>query len=284
LLFWRPSTVKNIFRRVPRKFKVISGPFLGGLIGLSGGVAGVLIGIILGYLVQELFSQFRSDKEALKYFENPGRSGFYEGEPGLAAFCALGILIITQPPDSSPFPSPGLATDGETAAREVSRKAVVFFPGSQADSSLIEHFCRLAWSCRYSLNPDLLAESLMARRGSGKDLPNLGRALYELALGEKSLNLARYVRAMLDPAYNPRAEEAKEDKGSKVPKQDPWKVLGLAPGTPIEDVKSRFRKLAIRFHPDSLRELGEEQQETAARAFIAVKEAYQEIVAEEKGS
>jgi DnaJ-domain-containing protein 1 len=270
---------KNIFRRIPRRFKIIAGPLLGGLIGLSGGIPGMLIGIVLGYLVQELFGQFRSDKEALKYFENPGRPGFYEGEPGLAAFCALGILIIARRADSSPFPSPDPAGDGDAAAGEVSRKAADFFPGGRADSSLTGHFCRLAWSRRRSLNSDLLTESLMARRASKKDLPDLGRALYELASGEKSLDLARDIRAALDRDYHPQAEK---DKRPKEREQDPWQVLGLAPGTPINEVKSRFRRLAIRFHPDSLRDQDSAEQETAARAFIAVEEAYQKIVSGEK--
>jgi DnaJ-domain-containing protein 1 len=283
-LFWRPSTVKNAFRRffhwfsrrLPGPFKVIAGPFFGGLIGLAGGIAGVLIGIVLGYLVQELFGQFRSDREALRYFENPGPSGFYEGEPGLAAFCALGILIIAQAPDSSPFSLSVPATDGDAAAGEVSRKAAAFFPGSRADASLMEYFCRLAWSCRQSLNPDLLAESLMARRSAAGDLGDLGRALYELASGEKSRDLARTIRAMLDSTYNPQAEK---DEAPKAPEEDPWKVLGLEPGTPVKEVKSRFRKLAIRFHPDSLQDMDDGRRETAARAFIAIEEAYKKIVA-----
>jgi hypothetical protein len=278
-LFWRPSTVKNFFHRFfcrfPRWFKVIAGPFFGGLLGLLGGIAGLLIGIVLGYLVQELFGQFHSDREVLRYFENPGCSGFYEGEPGLAAFCALGILIIAQPPDSSPFSLSVPATDGDAAAREVSRKASAFFPGGLADASLTEYFCRLAWSRRRGLNPDLLAESLLARRGSGKDLGDLGWALYELASGEKSLNLAGYIRAMLDPAYNPQAEK---DEAPKAADEEPWKVLGLEPGTPVKEVKSRFRELAIRFHPDSLRDQDEERRKTAARTFIAIKEAYQRIL------
>ena len=209
------------------------------------------------------------------YFENPGPSGFYEGEPGLAAFCALGILIIAQPPDSSPFSLSVPATDGDAAAGQVSRKAAAFFFGGRADASLIEYFCRLAWSRRRSLNPDLLAESLIARRSAAGDQGNLGRALYELASGEKSRNLARSIRAMLDSAYNPQAEK---DETPKAPEQDPWKVLGLEPGTPVKEVKSRFRKLAIRFHPDSLRDMDDRRRETSARVFMAIEEAYKKIV------
>jgi DnaJ like chaperone protein len=221
----------------------------------------------------------------LNYFENPGPSGFYEGEPGLAAFCALGILIIARTPDSSPFPPPGSVAGGEAAAGEVSRKAAAVFPGGRAGSSpdsslsLIDYFCRLAWSRRYSLNPDLLAESLMARRGSGKDLPDLGRALYELASGEKSLDLAGYIRSRLDSAYDPHDEK---DKAPEAPEQDPWQILGLPPDTPVGELKSHFRRLAIQFHPDGLRGLDAEQRQASARAFIAIKEAYQKILGARK--
>jgi hypothetical protein len=272
-------TLKKIFRRIPRRVKIIAGPLLGSLIGLSGGIPGMIIGILLGYLVQELFGQFHSDKEALKYFENPGRPDFYEGEPGLAAFCALGILVVARRTDASPFPSPAPVTDGDAAAGEVSRKAAALFPGGRADSSLTGYFCRLAWSRRRRLNPDLLAESLMARRASQKDLPDLGRALCGLAWGEKSLDLARSIRAVLDPNYHPGAEETARPKEEE---PDPWQVLGLAPGTPVKEVKSRFRRLAIRLHPDSLRDEDGPQRETAAVAFIALEEAYHKIVGREK--
>jgi DnaJ-class molecular chaperone len=62
--------------------------------------------------------------------------------------------------------------------------------------------------------------------------------------------------------------------------KDPWRILGLAPGTPMDEVKSCYRKLAVLFHPDSLVGLDENRRETAARTFILIKDAYREIVDE----
>jgi DnaJ like chaperone protein len=228
------------------------GPLIGGLIGLIiGGAAGLIIGAILGYFIRELLGQFHSDKKTLDYYENPGKPDFYEGEPGLAAYCALAILI---------------AGNGEAETEQAVRLAKTSFP--LADSSLIEHFCRLAWSKRKSLNPDLLAESLAARRKNRGDLPELGAFLYRLAADEKALNLATEIRLILEPHF----------QSDQAVSPDPWKILDLPPDTPLAEVKSHYRKLATQFHPDALQALDEEHREIAARAFMAIEEAYKEVL------
>ncbi|AEF80194.1 J domain-containing protein [Leadbettera azotonutricia] len=226
-----------------------------------GGVAGFIIGAVLGYFVHELLGQLHSDKAALGYYENPGRPGFYEGEPGLAAYCALAMLILEESLDKS--------GNGEAEIEQAVRLAKASFP--LADFPLVEHFCRLAWSKRESLNPDLLAESLAARRKNREDLPELGTFLFRLASCEKAQTLAGEICSILDPHFKRRP-------GAKQPSSpDPWKILDLPPDTPLGEVKSHYRKLATQFHPDALQALDEEHRETAARAFMAIKEAYKEI-------
>jgi DnaJ like chaperone protein len=245
---------------------------LGGAIGLVGGVAGVFIGFILGYLVEELLGQFRNDRDALDYFENPGRSDFYEGSPGLAAFCALGVLIAAQSADSLP-------ASGEAAAQEAARTAKALFPGRRADLSLIEQFCRLAWTRRDGLNPDLLAESLAARRRRLGDLPLLALELYGLAAGETARDLAASVCFILDPCFKTPEESPPDGEAAESARlAEAWKILGLLPGTPLPELKTQFRTLAIQFHPDSLQGLDEKRREAASRAFIAIKDAYRKIV------
>jgi hypothetical protein len=243
-----------------------AGPLAGGLVGLAGGLPGLLIGLVMGYLLQELAGQFLTDRAILAYFENPGRPLFNEGEPGLAAFCALGVLV----------------SGGETGAR---RCAAGVFPGGKSAAPLVESFCRLAASRRRELNPDLLAESLAARRAALGDLPVLGKALHDLAAGDEGLKTAASVRGILDPGYrafekgvHDAAERLMDGQGPE--DGEPWHVLGLEPGASEEEVKSRFRRLAIRFHPDSLSGLDEAQREAAARTFLKIKEAYQTIMEE----
>jgi hypothetical protein len=69
----------------------------GGLAGFAiGRIPGTVIGIVLGYFLGGLWTQLLSDKAVLNYFENPGPRHFYEGEGGLAAFCALGMYILSK--------------------------------------------------------------------------------------------------------------------------------------------------------------------------------------------
>jgi DnaJ like chaperone protein len=240
------------------------GPLAGGLIGLIGGLPGLIIGLVMGYLLQELAGQFRTDRAVLAYFENPGRSGFNEGEPGLAAFCALCILI----------------TGHEAKA---GRCAAEVFSGGKIPAALIESFCRLAGSRRRELNPDLLAESLASRRAALGDLPVLGKALHALASGGEELKTAAHIRGILDPGYrafekgvHAAAERLVDGQGQD--SGGPWRVLGLEPGASEEEVKSCFRKLAIRFHPDSLSAMDPARREEASRTFLKIKEAYQQII------
>jgi DnaJ like chaperone protein len=249
------------------------GPLLGCLTGLLGGIAGALIGVILGYFIQELLRQMHTDGAILSYLENPGRPGFSEGEPGLAAYCALGMVIVSK----SVYPGlPRPGGDGDFFSEPVVRSAVSIFPRGRAELSRIESFCRLAFSLREVLNPDLLVESLAARRASLGDLPRLGEELERMAGGDAALREAKYLRSVLDPAYHPSDRASQGDSGPPPP--DPWLVLGLEPGASLAEVKSNFRQLAVQFHPDVLQGLDKEHQENAARAFITIKEAYREIM------
>jgi DnaJ-domain-containing protein 1 len=214
------------------------------------------------------------------YFENPGRPGFYEGEPGLAAWCALAVIILSEsiPPENRALDS------GASIGEEIRRSAEAVFPGAGAYGPLIESFCRLAESRREALNADLLAESLAARRFSRGDLPLLGRTLHALAAGDEALRTAAHIRGIMDPGY--RAFEqgvhhAAERLFFTAPEASPWEVLGLRPGASPEEIKSGFRRLAMQFHPDSLQFLDEIRREEAARAFMRIEEAYREIMGSE---
>jgi len=266
---------RRLVNRLPRRIRALGPSLLGGIIGLIGGIPGFLIGLLLGYLVGELFGQFFHDRKILDYFENPSAQQFNEGEPGLAAWCALGILVSSRRPDSFP----------EKILREVILGASCAFTGPGADPLLMEHFSRLALSRKDSLNPDLLAESLAARRissGTGKDpiedLLDLGQGLNILAGGEEAKALARQICLILDPAMEGESEDLGTEE-RRMPK-DPWKILGLPPGTAPREIKNHYRKLAKQFHPDKFIVLDEKHREIAAQAFMAIKEAYKEVMGE----
>jgi DnaJ like chaperone protein len=241
------------------------GPLAGGLAGAAGGFPGLLIGGLMGYLILELCRQLFTDRAVAAYLENPGRPGFYEGEPGLAAWCALTVIILS-----------------ESGSPESRAAAAAAFPGGRRYGPLMESFCRLAETRRQALNPDLLAESLAARRSSRGDLPLLGKILHSLASGDEALQTAARIRAILDPGFR-AFEQGIHDAAGRLfspPDDSAWELLGLKPGASPAAVKSSFRRLAIQFHPDSLQGLDEKQREEAARAFMKIEAAYREILGE----
>jgi len=283
--------VRKLRRRFPKKLKKFIGPFLGGLAGLIGGILGVIIGIILGYFLGELFSQFGRDSKVIDFFKNPGSRKFPESEPGLAAWCALAVLILSkESPDlpaensadheaapekvSSPDVKKISRSSSEMILRQVSLCASYIFIGRHIDISQVEYFSRLALSQLANLNSDLLAESLSAGRLPQGDAPKLGRCLYILADGAEAKTLAREIRLILDPSWN---EERENDSPLRPEQKDPWKILGLPPGTPQSELKNHYRRLAKQFHPDEFHALDEHHRETAAEAFMAIKEAYKEV-------
>lgn len=264
-----------------RKSPYWLGPLGGGLAGIFAGIFGVIIGILMGYMLQELFRQSGNDRAILEYFENPGPVNFYEGEPGMAAYCALAVVVAFQSfnsggegqeqilPDAKRLRARGTGVFVTEAAEQ---NASSVFPPRPEIRSLIEYFCRLAYTRRLVLNPDLLAESLAVRCEYGRQLIVLVQGIERLALGSGALQTAKRIRAVLAPGseYTPTKAEK--------PAPDPWEVLGLPPGSSLEEVKSGFRKLAMQFHPDSLQALDETQQRYAGRIFIMVQEAYKEIL------
>ena len=272
---------KRLLRRCPRPLRIMSGPFLGGVIGIIGGIPGFIIGFLLGYLLRKLYIQSVQDRRIIGYFENPGMQEFHEGESGIAAWCALGVIIASHnhreissygSEKSQPAAQPALLI--EKMQRQVITGALLAFRSPAADPYLIEHFVRLAWKSKDSLNPDLLAESLAARRISKGDAGDTGLALCALAENEEALQLAKQIGIILDPSLF-----QKKDVPSHV-KKDPWRILGLRKGAPLNEVKTHYRRLAKQFHPDKLEVLDEKHRETAAQAFIAIKEAYKEIAGE----
>jgi DnaJ like chaperone protein len=271
---------------------LLAGPFmgllLGALAGIFGGVPGILTGALLGGLLQQLIRRRYYDRKVARYFEAPGKVDFNEGAAGLSAYCALGTLLVSlsvraaepnpllrQKPSgegqgrSAPL---GKNQDGEIIARRVIHSALEAFPGSFPALSLMEVFCKTALSMLDRLNPDLLAESLAARRGALGDLERLVRELESLAKGDRAEREAASIRRILNPFY------ASDENTGKNSRDDPWLVLGLKKGAGAGVIKSRFRKLATLYHPDVLHSLDEEHRQSGERRFALIQEAYHALM------
>jgi DnaJ like chaperone protein len=56
-----------------------------------------------------------------------------------------------------------------------------------------------------------------------------------------------------------------------------YTILEISPTASDEDVKKAFRKMAMKYHPDKVKDLGEQHAKAAQEKFIKVQEAYDNI-------
>ncbi len=56
-----------------------------------------------------------------------------------------------------------------------------------------------------------------------------------------------------------------------------YKVLEIAENATEEEIKKAYRKMAVKYHPDKLSDLGPDIQKAAKEKFIKVQEAYETI-------
>jgi DnaJ like chaperone protein len=66
-------------------------------------------------------------------------------------------------------------------------------------------------------------------------------------------------------------------QGGTPPTKDPHQILGLQPGATPEEIKSAYRKLARKYHPDKMAHMGEDFRTLAEKKFKEILEAYREL-------
>ena len=60
-------------------------------------------------------------------------------------------------------------------------------------------------------------------------------------------------------------------------KRDYYEVLGVSKNATDEELKKAYRKLAIKYHPDKVANLGEDAQQAANAKFQEINNAYEKI-------
>jgi DnaJ-class molecular chaperone len=70
-------------------------------------------------------------------------------------------------------------------------------------------------------------------------------------------------------------------KKEGAPLNDPYEILGVPRGASIDEVKKRYRELALKYHPDKYQ--GHELSELAQEKMKAINEAYDTILRERDG-
>ncbi len=78
--------------------------------------------------------------------------------------------------------------------------------------------------------------------------------------------------------YYQEEQQQKAQTDRRFSKRDPYEILGVEKGAPLNEVKAAYRKLAIKYHPDKVNHLGDEFKVLAEKKFKEIQEAYQELV------
>jgi uncharacterized membrane protein YkvA (DUF1232 family) len=138
----------------------------------------------------------------------------------------------------------------------------------------------------YALSPlDLVPEWIAGHLGLIDDVIIIGALYWYFIRRPAKLRAqrAQYQNASYrqrqgrrEEGFQGRHQESQAGEGFS--KRDPYEVLGLTRGASIDEVKTAYRKLAAKYHPDKVNHLGDEFKQLAEKRFKEIQEAYQELV------
>jgi DnaJ like chaperone protein len=138
----------------------------------------------------------------------------------------------------------------------------------------------------YALNPYDIVPDLLIGWGWLDDLVILGllwRYLYAIKRGKSFFGkyFEQYQKFTDDGAgsgYSQRHQSSQDDQfAGESAVSDPYQILGIEPSATPEEVKSAYRQLANKYHPDKVAHLGDEFKKLAERRFKDIQKAYQEL-------
>lgn len=79
-----------------------------------------------------------------------------------------------------------------------------------------------------------------------------------------------------DDAHQRTASGA-QAQSSRDESKDPYTVLGLGRNASPQEIKSAYRRLAAKYHPDKVAHLGKDFQHLAEKRFKEIQEAYRQL-------
>lgn len=136
----------------------------------------------------------------------------------------------------------------------------------------------------YVISPYDIVPDFFAGLGWIDDLIILGVLYWYHFIYRRAKMRARYQEAYHQEGEGTKREYYQEEQQQKAQtdrrfsKRDPYQILGVEKGAPLNEVKAAYRKLAIKYHPDKVNHLGDEFKVLAEKKFKEIQEAYQELV------
>ena len=97
------------------------------------------------------------------------------------------------------------------------------------------------------------------------------------------MNLAQWVASKLFLMRAPPPQPSAADKRSKAPPSSWHRVLGISEFAGDDEIRSAYRSLISRYHPDKFSNLGEESKALAERKSKEITAAYREAMSSRGG-
>ncbi len=91
----------------------------------------------------------------------------------------------------------------------------------------------------------------------------------ELVIIERISNIFRITQPDFDSLKAPYVKNVDKDWA--------YKTLELEPEATVEDIKKAYRRMAMKFHPDKVHNLGEDVKKSATEKFRTINEAYETL-------
>jgi DnaJ like chaperone protein len=170
-----------------------------------------------------------------------------------------------------------MKADGDVRKEEVAAIRAFFsdrlgYRGESLDivRDLIKQFLRSG------VDVDALCQDV-ARRADYATRLLLVECMHDVAMADGSISPAEetvLARAVAGLGIAQSDLSAMRSRGRS---QGDYEILGVQPSATLDEVKSAYRELVKKYHPDRVAHLGDEFRELAHRKFLDVQQAYDRI-------
>lgn len=255
-----------------------AGKWIGGIFGfMTGGPLGALAGVVLGSLFDAISSNFSNDTPRLEGRKYTSRQEAYEGQRNSFLFSLMVLASYIIKADGKVMHSElelvrnFLRTNfGEGAVSQGEQILMNLFEEEKRANSTdpngfkntIHQCCiQIAANMDYSQRLQLLNFLVLISQADGNVCPQEIAAMKEVAI---------YLRLSAT-----EVDSMLHLEGGSL--DDAYKILEISPKATDEEVRTAYRKLTLKHHPDRVASLGEDIRKAAEKKFQEINNAKDKI-------